>query len=737
VRGQIALATLLGLAVAAAGALAAVAIRESNEADAQRDVATSRALAGAAMENLDRSPDLAMLLALEAYERVHDQSAEGSYEARHSLVSALTRHPRLRAVLRVDDDPAAAVSFSPDGNRLVASSADGTVRLWDLSTRAETTEPMRGTPTCYTAPLDIDVRFTPDGKTLVQTSCGIASVFEAERGKRRRTVGGSSDPLGEERTYGALSPDGRMLAFFGEYVGFKLLDTLTGARIRRGVGAGRDQLFPIAFSGDGRILAADSYNSVRPARLLEVESGAPLGKPLPGRVLALSPTGDRAAVLGGGKVSVWDVARATAGGKPLAVESVLGAEFDTTGRRLAVSSDDGQVRVWRLTRTGRAREIARLEHDGVTGLHFSPDGTTLATAGMDGTVRLWNVTRPIALAVRMHRAYAAEVEFSPDGRWLAVNGDNPMVLWSVANGRIVGSPRIIDRGIGYDIEFSPDGRTIASAFQEPGEVGLWDVISGRSRYFRTREYWTESVAYSPDGQLLGSAGDGAKFWHPSTRAQIGKQIGAGFDSIAFSPDGQLLATWWGPDSPGGGDGTIKFWDVNDRVRLGEPVRTDANDIAFSPDGRTLAVARTDGSIGLWSVSRRTLIDRLRVHAATSLLACCAEATAVDFSPDGLVLASGGRDGLRLWDATRASPLGDLLRGVDPDIWSVAFSPDGQMLVSAGDDGTVLWDAILLSRNFEEWQSRLCRIASRNLTEAERRRFLPPDESSRKTCTQSS
>lgn len=735
---SVALAALLGLALVAVGLVAAIALRESEEAGAQRDIAASRALAAAALQNLDRSPDLAMLLSLEAYRRVHGQSAAQSYEARHSLSSTLQRHPRLVGVLEVDDAGAAAVSFSGDGRRLAASSGDGATRAWDLVSRSPVGKPMRGGYSCYSPPADVDVRFAPGGETLAHTSCGAATVFEVEHGRSVRRAGGASDALGEEETDAVLSPDGGLLALYGEYTGFRLLDLTTGKRVRRGFGKRHDQLFPVAFSGDGRALAGYTAFTDAPVRVWEVESGAPLGKPLPGRFLALAPTGSIAAVLEDGKVTLWDVVRATAVGKPFAVESLLGIEFDRTGKRLAVSTDDGLVRVWQFApRTRRTRELARLNHDGALGLRFSPDGRTLATAGLDGAVRLWDVARPRALAARIHSAVPGEVAFSPDGRWLAANGDSGMVLWSVAKGGIVGTPRVVDRGIGLDIEFSPDGRTIASAFQEPGAIGLWDVASGRSRSLPTHEYWTQTVAYSPDGRLLASAFDGAKFWDPSTGVEVSPRLRGAFDSIAFSPDGRLVVTWQSPEYPTDVFTAIKLWGVSDRLPVGELPTTVANDLAFSPDGRTLAVAGYDGSVGFWDVTRRTLIHSLRAHTATGLLgsAQISDATSVAFSPDGRMLASVGRaGGMRLWDMTRVAPLGDPLRGYDNDFWDVAFSPDGQMLVSAGDDGTLLWDAVLLSRDLEEWRSRLCGIASRNLTVLEWRRFLP-DEPYRKTCPQ--
>jgi hypothetical protein len=59
---------------------------------------------------------------------------------------------------------------------------------------------------------------------------------------------------------------------------------------------------------------------------------------------------------------------------------------------------------------------------------------------------------------------------------------------------------------------------------------------------------------------------------------------------------------------------------------------------------------------------------------------------------------------------------------------MAFSPDGLMLASAGYGNVIM----LLDLNPESWLASACRIANRNLTNAEWERYFP-NQPYHKTC----
>jgi WD40 repeat protein len=248
----------------------------------------------------------------------------------------------------------------------------------------------------------------------------------------------------------------------------------------------------------------------------------------------------------------------------------------------------------------------------------------------------------------------------------------------------------------YSVAFSPDGKRLASAGEgldsqsRPcGEVKVWDAQTGQlTRSQKGHTLPVRCVAFSPDGKRLASAGGAPlhldqpgelKVWDVQT-GQLTLTLQGhtrGVSSVAFSPDGKRLVS-------GSGDGTVREWDAatGKESLFSLKGHLDAiQGVAFGPDGKLLTGASGYQTM-VWDAATGQLA--LRIKGAVGCVA---------FSPNGRRLASaGGGDTVQMWDAATGQLI-LTLKGHTSRVASVCFSPDGKRIASASEDHTVkIWDA---------------------------------------------
>ena len=374
------------------------------------------------------------------------------------------------------------------------------------------------------------------------------------------------------------------------------------------------------------------------------------------------------------------------------VGEVLSVSVSPDGRLVASSSSDTTVKLWDA-RSGQEIRTLRGHSNWVTCVSFSPNGRLLASASRDDTVRLWEVKSGQEVrALRGNATGLAAVAFSPDGLLVAASSSSTRAIkvWSVSSGQEVRTLQRHDRFAGpyrggADVAFSPDGQLLTSAGPD-GAIKLWEVKTGREVLsLRGDALGAATLAFSPDGLLLATAknlNDGTvTLWGVKSGREVRtlKGHGDGVPSLTFSPDGRLLVS-------ASKDRTIKCWDV----KSGQEVRTlrghagGVASVAFSPDGRRL-ISGGDYTVKFWHPVEDQAARTLRGHGEAVM--------SVSFSPDGLLIASGGWDrAVKIWDAHSGREI-RTLRGHQDAVMHVAFSPDGLLLASVTSrDGIKLWNA---------------------------------------------
>jgi WD40 repeat protein/serine/threonine protein kinase len=291
------------------------------------------------------------------------------------------------------------------------------------------------------------------------------------------------------------------------------------------------------------------------------------------------------------------------------------------------------------------------------------------------------------------------VDFSSDGRTLAVGAARGTVLWDVATGQRVGSPIP-----GEIAAFSPDGSILAVGGRRV-PVTLWDATTREQLGTLGRASASAgSEGFSPDGSTLavGSSRGGITLWDVAARRQVGgvlreprgpsgpnfgARIAGGALNVEFSPDGKLLVAGTADD--------VQLWDVASHRLVAVPQRAAGrtsfavsgaiNRAVFSPNGQVIAMAGSGNAVRLWNIAKQRLVAPVFTgHTAT--------VTSLAFAPDGRTLAAGSADDTVIrWDVGRGVQVGAPLIGHTIVVTGLTFSPDGATLASGGIDGTViLW-----------------------------------------------
>jgi WD40 repeat protein/energy-coupling factor transporter ATP-binding protein EcfA2 len=697
------LSLALGGFLLAAAAAAGYAIHEKQNADSQRRVADSRGLAGQARASMDRRLDVAALLAVSAWK------TSPTIEARDAALTAMQRVDRIEGFLRAPDGiDTGSLSFSPDG-RTLAVSGFNRIRLWDVGARRERGAPLTGDGSAGLA-------YSPRGNVLAAVDGnGRVELLNLRTGKVIRQPDACAATM-------AFSPDGRRIAF-GRYDGGVIVQSVSGG-------------------GPTQVLRPTTKACVprRPSTVQFDRAGRGL--------IAISDNG---------RLTEWEIAPRTRtrfeARLPIAPFSVT---FAPNGERAAFTTPDGKVGLVGLGGRNVTRyldvSVGKTADDP---LRFSPDGRTLAIITADGTIELRTVSdgRPITRLEGNHDAFA--IAFSPDGKLLAASGNEVVTLWrlgpSTLSRRL--SAGVLSRGsLTQDQEFQrlafrPGHETLALA--DGDGTRLWQLGShphvrtfhvaygseGDGLAFSSRDLLAVSdfaihlvdvdhpgpgrslgsgtaVAFDPLGDRLavGDYGGKIRIWNVATSPprpgpSVSRTNGVIW-SVAFSPDGRTLAA-------GGYGQPVTLWDVtgaSPKVRhFLSGLISAVLSVAFSPDGKLVVAGSKDRTIGLWDV-------RSGKPAGEPILAD-GPVESVAVSPDGSTIAAATSDGnVQLWDERTHRSLGDPLPG-----YAVAFSSDKKWLATATPGGPTLWPA-LLWRNETGFQSRLCDVASRNLTRGEWQEF---------------
>jgi mono/diheme cytochrome c family protein len=333
----------------------------------------------------------------------------------------------------------------------------------------------------------------------------------------------------------------------------------------------------------------------------------------------------------------------------------------------------------------------------IAAIDYSPDGKLLAVAGFHEVLLCDTETgkleaRLVGLAERIQ-----SLRFSPDGKRLAVAGGLPcrsgeIQVWDMAKRKLD-----LSKSVGFDtlygVSWSPDGTKVAFGCPD-NTVRAVDAKTGEQVLQQgSHGDWPLDTVFTPDGSHLISVGRDrtVKLTEVATQRFIDNitsitpgALKGGVAAVARHPKRDEVVV-------GGDDGKPRVYrvyrltaraigDDGNLIRELPALTGRINGVAVSADGRRIAaVSSLDGrgEFGLYGYEFDTALPD-RIKAVNQKVASSRSAD------ERKALEDYHKDGVK-----------QIARAIVPDaaIYAVAFRPDGKSVAAAGADGFVrLYDA---------------------------------------------
>jgi WD40 repeat protein len=285
--------------------------------------------------------------------------------------------------------------------------------------------------------------------------------------------------------------------------------------------------------------------------------------------------------------------------------------YDPTGTIIATGGFDGMINAWDVENGQRIYQIA-MTTGGLSRVAISPDGHYLIVGECDGQLKQWNLTSGLLIReLEGHQDYINRITFSPNGRLFATTGDDNRVrIWDGETGDLLLS--IPQHAPPFGVEFSPDGRRIAVTYVSGDlprdHIRLFDVTSGEEiQRMKSVERNSYDVHFTSDGQHLvaGTEQVGKIFvWDSYTGEEVDSfETGRSISSTCLLSDDRQIVL-------GTTDGTVEVWDLEsgERLRTLMQAKNERQLVTVSPDERHVAAVNyTNGLVRILTLDLDELI----------------------------------------------------------------------------------------------------------------------------------